>query len=290
MRLENERLCVEIAELGAEVTRIFDRKKHTELLWDGNPAYWKRHSPVLFPNVGRTYRNKVLIGGIHYPTTPHGFARDSVFNCIKQSKNTVSFLMTSCDETKEVYPFDFELVITYVLKDSELEVKWEILNTGEETMYFTIGAHPAFRLAGESGKKEDYVLRFPGKKSLDYILVDLKEAAAVPEKVYHLDLDSECCPLSEELFENDALIFDGEQICEVWLCGKDGTSYAGMKCEGFPSFGIWSVKNAPFICLEPWMGRCDNVGFTEDISEKQDINRVNPGEKFVQHYRIMTGK
>ena len=51
MKMENERLCIEISEHGAEVTRIYDKKKETELLWEGNPTYWKRHSPILFPNV-----------------------------------------------------------------------------------------------------------------------------------------------------------------------------------------------------------------------------------------------
>ena len=82
MKLENQRLCVEISEMGAEVTRIYDKKKGAELLWEADPLYWKRHSPVLFPNVGKTYRNTVLINGTHYPTSQHGFARDSVFKCI----------------------------------------------------------------------------------------------------------------------------------------------------------------------------------------------------------------
>ena len=82
MKMENERLCIEISEHGAEVTRIYDKKKETELLWEGNPTYWKRHSPILFPNVGKTYKNKVKINGISYPTSGHGFARDNDFKCI----------------------------------------------------------------------------------------------------------------------------------------------------------------------------------------------------------------
>ena len=115
MRLENERLCVEIAELGAEVLRIYDKKNGREVLWEADPAYWKRHSPVLFPNVGKTYRNTVLINGTQYPTSQHGFARDSIFKCTNSTKDSASFLLVSSDETKEVYPFDFELFITYIL-------------------------------------------------------------------------------------------------------------------------------------------------------------------------------
>ena len=145
MRLENERLCVEIAELGAEALRIYDKKNGREVLWEADPAYWKRHSPVLFPNVGKTYKNTVLINGTQYPTSQHGFARDSMFKCTNSTKNSASFLLVSGDETKEVYPFDFELIITYILEENKLHVKWEVRNPADETMYFTIGGHPAFR-------------------------------------------------------------------------------------------------------------------------------------------------
>ena len=96
-------------------------------------------------------------------------------------------------------------------------------------------------------------------------------------------------PGTEEMFENDALIFDGGQIEEVWLCHKDGTPYVGMKCEGFPDFGIWSVKDAPFVCLEPWMGRCDDIGFDKELSQKPNVNRAAPGESFSKEYEIIAG-
>lgn len=290
MKLENERLCVEVTEQGAEVTRIYDKKREMELLWDADPVYWKRHSPILFPNVGKTYRNTVRINGIQYPTSQHGFARDSVFRCIRHTDREASFLLLSNEETKEVYPFDFELLVTYTLEKRMLHVKWQVKNTGDGQMYFTIGGHPAFRFAHPGEGKSDYCLRFPGQSSLEYILVDIPQAAADTSKVYQLELDGGCCPLSEEMFEKDALIFDGGQIKEVWLCQKDGTAHVGMLCQGFPNFGIWSVANAPFVCLEPWMGRCDNVGFSGELSEKPDVNKVAPGEMFEQSYTIVAGQ
>ena len=289
MKLENQRLCVEISEMGAEITRIYDKKNDAELLWEGNPTYWKRRSPILFPNVGKTYRNTVLINGTQYPTAQHGFARDSKFKCICEKGDTVSFLLASGEETKEVYPFDFELIVTYTLDDNSLRVGWEVRNPGDEDMYFTIGGHPAFRFAKQEDKKTDYLLKFPGCDKLSYILIDPAEAAADPAKVYTLELKDECCPVTEEMFENDALIFDGGQIEEVWLCHKDGTPYVGMKCEGFPNFGIWSVKDAPFVCLEPWMGRCDDVGYSKELSEKPNVNKAAPGESFRKEYIIMAG-
>lgn len=287
VKLENEFLCVEIAEMGAEVTRIYDKTEDNEILWEGNPVYWKRHSPVLFPNVGKTYKNRVLINGTQYPTSQHGFARDNVFTCIEAANEKASFMFRSSEETKEVYPFDFELHINYKLNKKELTVEWQVKNCGDETMYFTIGGHPAFRFAKPEETKADYVLKVPGKEKLEYVLIDISCGCANVDEVHTLQLSEETYPLSDELFAKDALVVDNGQIEEAWLCHKDGTPYVGVRSEGFPNYGIWSVEGAPFVCLEPWMGRCDNVGFNAELSEKPNVNKVEAGEKFIKDYTIV---
>ncbi len=287
VKLENEFLCVEIAEMGAEVTRIYDKTEDNEILWEGNPVYWKRHSPVLFPNVGKTYKNRVLINGTQYPTSQHGFARDNVFTCIEAAKERASFMFRSSEETKEVYPFDFELHINYKLNKKELTVEWQVKNCGDETMYFTIGGHPAFRFAKPEETKADYVLKIPGKEKLEYVLIDTSCGCANVDEVHTLQLSEETYPLSDELFAKDALVVDNGQIEEAWLCHKDGTPYVGVRSEGFPNYGIWSVEGAPFVCLEPWMGRCDNAGFNAELSEKPNVNKVEAGEKFIKDYTIV---
>ncbi len=287
MKLENEYLCVEISEEGAELTRIYDKQKRNDILWEGNPKYWKRHSPVLFPNVGKTYHNTVRIQGIQYPTSQHGFARDNTFTCITSKKDTAQFLLLSNEETKEVYPFDFELYITYTLKGKTIDVQWKVRNPMDETIYFTIGGHPAFRFAEEEGKKANYCLRFPEKECLSYILINPESGTGNVDEVFEMALEDGVYPLSEEMFKKDALIFDNGQIEEVWICTKDGKPYVGMRCEDFPNFGIWSVKDAPFVCLEPWAGRCDNHGFEGEISEKPGINEVEGRGTFIKGYQII---
>ena len=287
VKLENEFLCVEIAEMGAEVTRIYDKTEDNEILWEGNPVYWKRHSPVLFPNVGKTYKNRVLINGTQYPTSQHGFARDNVFTCIEAAKERASFMFRSSEETKEVYPFDFELHINYKLNKKELTVEWQVKNCGDETMYFTIGGHPAFRFAKPEETKADYVLKVPGKEKLEYVLIDISCGCANVDEIHTLQLSEETYPLSDELFAKDALVVDNGQIEEAWLCHKDGTPYVGVRSEGFPNYGIWSLEGAPFVCLEPWMGRCDNAGFNAELSEKPNVNKVEAGEKFIKDYTIV---
>lgn len=289
MRLENEFLLAEISESGAEVTRIFDKQNQTEVLWEGNPTYWKRHSPVLFPNVGKTYLNIMRVEGVEYPTSQHGFARDSIFTCESLEAKRACFRLRSDEDTKKRYPFEFELKVIYQLSGRRLTTQWEVKNLSEKEMYFTIGGHPAFRFVNGKEKKEDYCLKFPGKSELNYCLVDPETGTADLSEIYKLELQDECCPLSEEMFAKDALIFDGGQIETVWICHKDGSPYVGMECAGFPNFGIWSVKDAPFVCLEPWMGRCDNYGFEGDISEKPGVNKLGIQEVFVKEYEILVG-
>lgn len=287
MKLENEFLLVEIAAQGAEVTRIFNKKDETDVLWEGNPVFWCRHSPLLFPYVGKTYQNKLWIDGKQYDTEKHGFARTSLFDCVAESENSVTYMLKDSEETKKMFPYAFELYVTYTLEENRLNVKWEVRNPADKTRYFCIGGHPAIRFAKPEEKKTDYVLKFPGKKTLEYIGVIESEAAADPDTIYKMELENECYPLTEELLANDALIFDHEQFDEVWVCHKDGRPYVGMKYQGIPSMGIWSMPNAPFVCLEPWMGRCDNVGFNKDISEKPFINHVDAGETFVNGYELI---
>ena len=287
MNLENEYLLVEIADKGAEVVKIYDKQKAVDVLWEGNPAFWKRHSPILFPNVGKNYKNTIHIQGKAYPSSQHGFARDHVFTCVKSDESQGIFLLCSDEETKKVYPFDFELYISYVLERKTLSIQWEVKNPTAEPVYFTIGGHPAFRFSVKEERKEDYCLFFPKKEKLQYILINPESGTACGERIYELELNKGMYPLSEEMFSEDALIFDNGQIGEAWICHKDGRPYVGLRCEGFPNFGIWSVEGAPFICLEPWAGRCDNHGFEGDISEKPGMNRVDGHGTFKKKYEIV---
>lgn len=290
MRIQNEYLQVEIAAMGAELMSIYDREHETELLWNGDPNYWKRRSPILFPNVGKTYGNVMHIGGKTYPTSQHGFARDMEFTLESSDETMACFLLVSNEETLKRYPFPFELRICYELQHKGLQVKWLVTNTGNEQMAFTIGGHPAFCFApGET--KEDYCLRFPGLTQLEYLLLDPASGTARPDAKQVLPLENGILPLSDELFANDALILDGGQIDEVSLCRKDRTEH-GMErvtisCPGFPNFGIWSVKDAGFVCLEPWAGRCDNCGFEDELALKSNVNLLSPGKTFAKSYDII---
>jgi len=287
MRIRNEYLQVEIAAMGAELMSVYDLRRETELLWNGNAAYWKRRSPILFPNVGKTYGNVMRIEGKAYPTSQHGFARDMEFSLESSDETSACFLLVSNAETLERYPFPFELRIRYELKENSLLVSWLVTNPGDEDMAFTIGGHPAFCFARESESKRDYCLYFPGLEQLEYMLLDPASGTALPDAKKVLPLESGILPLTDELFANDALILDGGQVEEVWLCHADGTPRVGMKCPSFPNYGVWSVKGASFVCLEPWAGRCDNCGFEDELAKKPNVNLLAPGKTFEKGYAIV---
>ena len=182
-KMENDRLVVTIDDLGAELVSIYDKKYSRELIWQGDPAWWKRQAPILFPNVGKFYGGEYLYQGRHYVQDQHGFARDYVLERVEESPASVTHRLVSNAETRKVYPFDFELYISYRLKKNVIEVEWGIKNPSEETIYFTIGRHPAIHFAKENETKADYRLYFPEKDHLNYILVDIAEGGADPKKV-----------------------------------------------------------------------------------------------------------
>lgn len=284
--IENEFLSITINDLGAELCRIFDKEKNREVLWSADPAYWKRHAPILFPQVGKNYRGHFLYQGAPYATSQHGFARDSEFVLLEKTDSSITHRLVSTEDTLKKYPFAFSLTVTHILEARNITVKWHVENKSENTMYFCIGAHPAFNVPILPGTKQsDYILRFH-RDELSYILLDPASGTAIPELSYSLALKNRECRVADDMFAKDALIFDNQiEWAEIAL--PDGTPYVSMSCPGFPNFGIWAAPGAPFICLEPWDGRCDNVGFEGEISEKPGILSLDADQEYNKSY-VMT--
>ena len=165
--IENDYLRVSVDDHGAELCSIFDKVHNREVIWQADPAYWKRHAPVLFPNVGRHFEDHYRINGVEYPSSQHGFARDSEFTCVDMTADSITHRLKSSDATRENYPYDFELKIKHVLEKNQVSVCWEVISLNDETMYFTIGGHPAFNVpAGGIGSQEQYHLTFDDRDSL----------------------------------------------------------------------------------------------------------------------------
>lgn len=293
--MENECLKVSVCEKGAELQSIYDKEMEKEILWNGNEDFWNRRSPILFPNVGRHHENFYLYKGQRFDTIQHGFARDMDFVCTEKRADTLVFQLEDTKETRSYFPFHFVFRISYKLTDRSVEVVLNVENKNQDTMYFTIGAHPGFMVPVlDHTKQTDYKLLFKDLDSLKYRLVYGNTGTADGDHLYTLPLTSygsyQGCEITEHMFDKDALIFDDSQITFAGIGYPDGSPYLTMDCEGFTNFGIWTKPGAPFICLEPWMGRCDNYGFRGDISDKPDIIALKPEDLFHKSYTITVYK
>lgn len=285
--LENKELRIRINDLGAELSEIYDKTNDRQVLWDADPTYWKRHAPILFPNVGRCFENQYRTGGQTYSMGQHGFARDAEFLCTEASETSVTHVLEASEETKKAYPYSFRLSVTHQLSGRDLTILWKVENLDHEPIYFTIGGHPAFRVPVlPETRQEEYFLTFEGQKELICSVLDLSTGTVIPGRTQTLSLENGVCHITPDLFENDTLIFDNGQVARAGIAFPDGTPYVEVSCPGFSHFGIWQAPGAPFVCLEPWMGRCDNSGFAEELSQKPGINKVETGDTFRRSYQI----
>ncbi len=290
--MENELVKVEVCDFGAELFSFYDKETKVEAVWQADPKYWARHAPVLFPFVGKVNGGYYTHKGVQHQMGQHGFARDMEFEFAGQTENTITHVLRSTEETLAKYPFPFELRITHKLEGKTLSVIWEVENPGDETMYFSIGGHPAFNVPARAGEsKYDYYVTFPEEKTLKYVLIDLSCAAVNMDEVHILELEDHKLPVTEHLFDNDALIFDDYQVEKIGLAYPDGSPYLTMTCKGFPSMGVWSQPktDAPFVCLEPWIGRCDNRGFYGELKDKYYEQSLEAGKVFRAQYDLTLG-
>ena len=283
--ISNKHLTIQVSPHGAELCSIVANGK--EYLWQADPAFWKRHSPVLFPIVGSVWENEYRNEGIPYTLTQHGFARDMEFTLISEKEDEVRYRLVSNEETLHKYPFPFCLEIGYRIQGKKIEVMWEVKNTGDKEMYFQIGAHPAFYWPEfDASNSERGFFRFDKENGLKYILISEK-GCADPSTEYSLELTDGLLPLDTHTFDKDALILENEQVRKVTLYNKEKLAYLSLHFNA-PVVGLWSppAKNAPFVCIEPWYGRCDRAHYTGEYKDKDWMQHLQPEEIFQGGYTI----
>ncbi len=274
--LENNLLKIAVDTHGAELSSIFNKNENKEMLWQGNPEFWGRKSPVLFPVVGKYKNGKTSYNGQEYALGQHGFARDSEFTLIEETTNKLAFELTSNDDTLTKYPFKFRLICSFELTDNKILVGWYVENKDDKQIYFSIGAHPAFYC-----EKDKTVLSMNGE-NLKYNLIN-SDGLYTP-KTYPID---NSFVLHDSIFDNDALIIENSNVTEVSL-SDNGKDYLTVKFDA-KVFGIWSPtkKNAPFVCIEPWFGRCDGADFNGDITKREWSNSLEVQENWYKEYEII---
>lgn len=286
VQLENEFLIATIAEAGAELVSLRSKSMNIEYIWQGNPAFWNRHSPILFPIVGRLKNNQYIYEGKTYHLPQHGFARDQLFQVIEQSDQSATFSLKSTKETYQYYPFDFELVLTYELEEQNLIVRYQVENLGIQTMYFSIGGHPAFNVPLEETLTfEDYFLNFFPKKSRTQIPLS---GSALNIKNKTLAQTNTSIDLIHELFKNDALIFETKGNNAFSIETEKSQHGITLSYTDAPYVGIWSPypKKAPFVCIEPWWGIADTIDTDGQLTNKLGIQLLSPNRIFNTHYQL----
>lgn len=285
-KISNDKLSMIIKEKGAELTSLVCNKTNREYIWNADPKYWNRHSPILFPIVGSLWNGEYRLKGECYNLPQHGFARDMDFKIVKETNTELVLQLENNQETEKTYPFSFKLSIGYKLIDKTICISWNVKNTGKGSMFFQIGAHPGFFYPNFNAKEKLKGFLRINTSSFNYTL--LGEKGCIPHNsLKRVDTNDNLFPIMDDTFDNQAMIIENGQLSKITLLDSNKNSYLTVRFNA-PVVGIWSPpsKNAPFICIEPWFGRCDYIDYYEEFNEKEWINKLNVNEEFNACYYI----
>lgn len=283
--LTNGRIAVRVSAKGAELRSLKDCNTGEEYLWNADPAYWNRISPLLFPFIGGLKNGSYRYEGKEYRMEKHGFVRDAVFQTISMTDTEIWFRLEADEETLVKYPFAFRLEAGYRLEDRTVVVMWKV-SCEDKEMFFSIGGHPAFLCPRQDGERQtDYALLVDKQDELINTVIGddgLRSGGKVT-----IPLNQGILTLTEHLFDRDALILEDNQIGKITFLDTGKNPYVTVRFDS-PAVGIWSQPkmNAPFICVEPWYGICDATDFTGTLQERKWGNHVLPGEIFEKQYTI----
>ena len=278
--LENEQIRIRVNTHGAELVSLIDKETGREYMWSGDEHYWNRVSPVLFPLVGNYRDHQMTCEGKVYESGQHGFARDMEFALASKMNDELWFVLASNEETLKRYPYQFSLMIGYRITGRKVRVMWNVMNHDNRMIYFSIGGHPAF-LSPVEGAAIEFDVHGP-------ITAGVLEDGLLSDRTKSFALDGGRMALSYDIFQEDALIFEDQEIRRAALLDPDGTKVLELLFNS-PLLGIWTPvgKNAPFVCIEPWYGRTDRSSFAGELSEREWGNALKPSEVFSTHYDII---
>lgn len=278
------RAKAEIRPLGAQIVS-YTAPDGREVIWQGDPAVWADHTPILFPVIGNVKDGSVIIDGESYPMTKHGFARRAMFTPVASGESFVTLQLTESPETLAQYPFAFALEITYELTEGGFRCRFTVENRSQQAMPFCVGGHPAFVTPMEKGAAfEDYQVIFPEDETVTNLLCPGGQLITGSET---LVFPGGVLDLSHAIFdEKDTLLLPELASHSVRLVHRSSGHGLRLSWEGMEALAIWSrpVNHGNYLCLEPWHGL---PGFADEsgvFAEKRYATVLAPGENYTCHY------
>ena len=275
---------IQISSHGAELQSLIANEH--EYLWQGDPIYWGRRAPILFPIVGRLANDTLRIDGREYTMKQHGFARDAEFIYCDGKYMLV-------EDGRYNYPYAYELSASYIAEGNTLNCNWEVKNRGDKDMYFQIGAHPAFQLPeyNASDEKHSYIQCYDVDNNIVSPLLfnSLDDGLRVPYGNPKALLNEQAIlALTNTTFVNGAILIEANQVAKLALFDKQGHRVLTVTCPQADAFGIWAPNKpgCPFVCIEPWCGIADIIGFKGSINERDCIHNLASKETYYFMYSI----
>jgi galactose mutarotase-like enzyme len=283
--IENEYLKVSVALKGAQLASFYNKATQTEHMWQAHADVWPWHAPNLFPIVGGLVNNELHVNGQAYALPRHGFARQSEFKVSEANHDHAVLTLTANEETRAVYPYHFSFQVLYQLIENALRITYKVINLDNQTIYFSVGGHPAFNVPFSAGEAyEDYYLEFESAEPLQTHM--LSSEGYFTGETRPVELDGHKLHLTRHLFDNDALVFKNIQSKLITIKSDKHDKTLSVEFPHYKHLGIWAKPGADFVCIEPWLGYADAVGANADISLKPAIQKVDKGHVFEAPYYI----
>lgn len=285
--LENNNVKISADTFGGELNNLFSKKDSIEFLWSGDEKYWKYHSPILFPIIGKVNNSKYIVDNNEYELPQHGLARTKEFNMIEKDDNHIIFELLWSEDTLKVYPYKFSLKLSYELLENGVKVGYNVSNLDDKDIYFSIGGHPAFMCPLMDGEKfDDYYFEFNQKETSGLMELDGASGYFTGSKKPFFNNEN-IINLSMDLFKDDAIVFGDLKSNIISLKSRNHNKSLSMDFSGFPYLAIWTKPTgAPFVCIEPWYGHSDFYNFTGEFKDKEGVQKLNIGKSFTASYSL----
>jgi len=278
--IENEKLICTIESSGAEIRSLKDKASGKEYIWQINPTVWGSSSPVLFPAIGKIKADKVVFNGNDYAMPKHGIIRNNNrLSFAQHEASSCTFSLTSSTETLQQYPFKFLFSVEYALVGKRLVMTYKVENRDTVPMQFACGGHTAYAChLSENTKLSDYVIEFPNHLNLK--AGTLGASGLLSDRIREIDSKEGILPLSDTLFNEDALIFANIACDWVRLRKKGEKKGIVVRFTGYPHLALWSKPSADYVCIEPWLGLPDREDESIDLTQKQSYKTIEPDTGF----------